>query len=172
MYNDEFRRKITRVEKDTREVAEKRKLAKKELDQTYQQIFTTNETLKLYDKTNDDLEKAINTEKAYLEYVSGQVNELRKLLYEENHHKDQYKGLANMQEKKIHSLGQKHIRNTGQLERHLTVMNEQIQSCIDSGAVTLKQLERNTRNMQAKQASQFFKSKYEQSRMVSGWGYS
>ena len=38
--------------------------------------------------------------------------------------------------------------------------------------MTLKQLERNTKNMVAAQQSQFFMSKYEKSKMNSTWNYS
>jgi protease II len=101
-------------------------------------MFQTNEVLKLFDKTNDDLERAIITEKAYLEVVTSQVEQLRELLFEESHHKNQFKGLSTLQERQINSLGIKHIRHTSEIERNLTMMNEQINDCIDKGQVTLK----------------------------------
>lgn len=84
----------------------------KHLNCAYDQLFKHNETLKLYDRTIDDLERALKTEKAYCEIVKEQITELRALLAEELHHKNQFKGLDSLQKKQIQSLGQKHIRNT------------------------------------------------------------
>ena len=46
-------------------------------------------------------------------------------------------------------------------------MNETIQDTIAKGHITVKQLERNTKNMQARQGSQFFMSKYGLSKLYS-----
>ena len=54
-----------------------------------------------------------------------------------------------MQKKQIGTLGVKHDRNTDQLERGLANMNEQINENIKKGYVSVKQLERNTKNMVA-----------------------
>jgi len=61
-------------------------------------------------------------------------------------------------------MGMKHIRDTSELERGLTTMNTQIEDCIKKGTVTVQQLDRKTKNMVAAQQSQFFMSKYEQSK--------
>ena len=49
------------------------------MDKTYNELFSANDTLKLYDKTVQDLKRAIVTEKAYIKTLNDQLGELRKL---------------------------------------------------------------------------------------------
>ena len=63
-------------------------VGKKNTHAAYDQLFKYNETLKLYDRTIDDLERALKTEKSYCDIVQSQVDELRELLSEELHHKN------------------------------------------------------------------------------------
>ena len=107
MQNREYKRKITAFQKETKEVKQKQISELSEIEQAYFNLFSTNESLKLYDKTITELQKAIQTEKVYVDTVKGQVKELRKLLAEEVKHKEQFKGLACMQKKNIDSLGMK-----------------------------------------------------------------
>ena len=51
-------------------------------------------------------------------------------------------------------------------------MNEQIDDCIKKGTVTVEQLQRKTNNMFARQQSQFFMSKYEQSKVLASFSLS
>ena len=88
MENAELQRQMARLEKDNAELTKKRLTTQKETNQAYADLFELNETLKLYDKTNDDLELAIRAERGYLEVVMKQVDQLRELLHEEIHHKN------------------------------------------------------------------------------------
>ena len=65
-----------------------------------------------------------------------------------------------IQRKQIETLGIKHDRNTKALQRNLNGMNECINDAVIKGHVSIKQLEKNTKNMIAAQNSQFFMSKY------------
>lgn len=65
MQNDELRRQIGRTEDDMKEVNEKRIKVNYDIDNVYNDIFVKNDTLKLYDKTISDLQKAVDLEKSY-----------------------------------------------------------------------------------------------------------
>ena len=149
------------LQEDNKEIENKRTKTLYQIDNAYNELFNTNESMKLYEKTIDDLKKAVNTEKAYLVTLNEEVDQLRKLLLEEKELKEQYRGLDLLQRKKINALGDKHMQGTHQLERGLTLMNDTINNTINKGIISVQQLERNTKNMVARQASQFYMSKYE-----------
>lgn len=65
MQNDELRRQIGRAEDDLKELDEKRIKAQYEIDRVYNDVFVKNDTLKLYDKTLKDMEKAREVEHMY-----------------------------------------------------------------------------------------------------------
>lgn len=58
MQNDELRRQIGQTEDNTQELSEKRIKVNYDIDNVYNDIFVKNDTLKLYDKTIEDLTRA------------------------------------------------------------------------------------------------------------------
>lgn len=68
--------------------------------------------MKLYDKTIEDLSKALNIEKNFHSKLEEQIKELKNILNEETIQRDEYKGLQKLQRKQIETLGIKHDRNT------------------------------------------------------------
>lgn len=97
---------------------------KYQIDAVYNELFTKNDSLKLYEKTINDLRKALVTEKAYIQTLQEQVGEVKHILNEEQVQRDELKQFQYMQRKQIETLGIKHDRNTGLLERGLTNMND------------------------------------------------
>ena len=161
MQNDELRRQIGRAEELRRETVEKRVKAKFDIDKVYNDVFLQSDTMKLYDKTIQDLGKASAVEKACLEELKGEVKALREMLAAEQAAKDELKQVQVVQRKQIETLGLKHDRGTEALERNLNGMNDCINEAVRKGHVSVKQLERNTKNMIAAQDSKFFMSKYQ-----------
>lgn len=109
-------------------------------------MFSLNETIKLYDKRHmkeklptrksgydvkpfknvvlTDMKRAIATEEACKTTLQDQIAQLRKLLLEETHQRDELKHTVAIQRKKIHALGFKHIKHTNHLEHGLSAMND------------------------------------------------
>ena len=85
--------------------------------------------------------------------MEDKIKKLKEMLNEEQIQRDELKQLQTLQRKQIETLGIKHDRNTSQLERNLTGMNECINEAVQKGHVSIKQLERNTKNMIAAQNS-------------------
>lgn len=110
------------------------------------ELFSLNETIKLYDKRHmkeklptrksgydvkpfknvvlTDMKRAIATEEACKTTLQDQIAQLRKLLLEETHQRDELKHTVAIQRKKIHALGFKHIKHTNHLEHGLSAMND------------------------------------------------
>ena len=109
--------------------------------------------MKLFDNTIKDLKRAICTEGACVEVLKNQIKDLQIILNEEQIQRDDLKGLSFLQKKQIETLNIKHNRNTDQLERNLSNLNEHINQTIKQGYIKVKQLERNTNNMVAAQQS-------------------
>lgn len=55
MQNDELRRQIGRAQKEVQEIKEKRVRVNYEVDKVYNDLFIKNDTMKLYDRTIEDL---------------------------------------------------------------------------------------------------------------------
>lgn len=121
----------------------------------------------MYDKTVQDLKRAVVTEKAYIVSLNNQIAELRALAQEETVQRDELKGFSHLMRKQIGTLNTKHNNNTDALERGLSLMNEQIDSMLTQGYISVKQMERNSKNLAARSASQFFMSKYTASKVFS-----
>ena len=81
--------------------------------------------------------------------------------------RDELKGFQHLMRKQIHTLETKHNNQTEALERGLSTMNEQINDLVTKGYISVKQMERNSKNLIARSASQFFMSKYTASKMFS-----
>ena len=143
-----------------KEIQEKRVRVQYEADQVYYDLFVKNDTMKLYDRTIDDIKRALQMEKQYVQKLTYEINQMKEIVAEEQIQRDEYKGIQTLQRKQIGTLGIKHDRNTQQLERNLSNMNEHINDAINKGHISIKQLERNTNNMAAAQQSQFYMSKY------------
>jgi len=98
--------------------------------------------------------------------LKANIKELRKLLQDEQAERDNFKAHCILQRKKINATKVNHEKEAKYLERGLTQMNEVICNNTDLSMKVMKQLERNSKNMIAKQASQFFNSKYQKSKML------
>jgi hypothetical protein len=167
MQNDEYRRLIGQMQRDTEETREKQVRCQFTIDGTCNDLFTANDTMKLLQQTIYDLQRANTTEKAGLKTMQNQIKELRKLLHQETIQRDEIRGLNTLMRKKIATLDTKHTRRRNELDEGLSLMNNQLDQMVEKGYISVKQLERNTRNMVARSASQFYMSKYEQSKVFS-----
>lgn len=65
MQNDELRKQIGRTQKEIKDTNEKRIRVNYEVDHVYNDLFIKNDTMKLYDKTIEDLSKALEIEKDF-----------------------------------------------------------------------------------------------------------
>ena len=73
--------------------------------------------MKLYDKTIEDLSKALNIEKNFHSKLEEQIKELKNILNEETIQRDEYKGLQKLQRKQIQISRMKipHAQNVGRV---------------------------------------------------------
>ena len=53
-----------------KEILEKRVRVQYEADQVYNDLFVKNDTMKLYDRTIDDIKRALQMEKQYVEKLT------------------------------------------------------------------------------------------------------
>ena len=104
LQNQELRRRIQQLQDDNKEIDKRRIKAGKELDKAYQDLFTTNESLKLFNKTLLQMNKAETAERACIVTLQGQIKQLKDLLYEEKTQREQYKSLQSLQGKQIATL--------------------------------------------------------------------
>ena len=79
-----------------KETEEKRVKINYELDKVYNDLFIKNDTMKLYDKTIEDLSNALNVEKNFHSNLEDQIKELKNILNEETIQRDEYKGLQKL----------------------------------------------------------------------------
>ena len=77
MQNNELRRMIGELQKDNEETKAKQVRTKYLIDSVYNELFTKNDSLKLYEKTISDLRRALVTEKAYITTLQEQVGEVK-----------------------------------------------------------------------------------------------
>ena len=89
-------------------LTEKRTKAQFIIDDVYKDLFVKNDTLKLYDKTIKELQKAKDTEEAFREELLEQIKEMKDLVSEECIQRDEYKNFQTLQRKQIETLGTKH----------------------------------------------------------------
>ena len=66
LQNDELRRQIGRAQDELTETKDKRVRTNFEIDKVYNDLFIKNDTMKLYDRTIEDLKKAMDVEKQYI----------------------------------------------------------------------------------------------------------
>lgn len=151
MQNGELRKKISNLEIDIDKTKKKSVTITFHIDQILEELFKVNEGYKLYNKSLTQLSQANRNEISYMDKVKSQVKELRKLLQAEESERDQFKGLCQLQRKKLNALKMTHEKDSMYLERGLTQMNEVIQNNTDLSLKVMKQLERNSKNMIAKQ---------------------
>ena len=71
------------MQQDNLELNKKRIKAGRELDQAYSELFTTNESLKLFNKTQLQLNNADDNEKACIVTLKSNIKTLKELLSEE-----------------------------------------------------------------------------------------
>jgi len=169
--NGEFRNKITKLEKDNKELHDLRVKQSYKFDEVLGELFRINETIKLYDKRHmkeklpqrktgydvkpfknvvlTDMKRAVATEGACKTTLQEQIKQLRKLLIEETHQRDELKHTVALQRKKMQTLGFKHIKHTNHLEHGLSAMNDQVEGTAKEALKNIKKLERNTKNMVA-----------------------
>lgn len=83
MQNDELRRQIGRAQDQLADTKEKRVRATFEIDQVYNDLFVKNDTMKLYDRTIEDLKKAIDVEKQFMSQLQAQIKEMKVIVAEE-----------------------------------------------------------------------------------------
>ena len=138
LQNDELRRQIGRAEEIHRETIEKRIKVRFEIDKVYNEVFVQTDTMRLYDKTIQDLGKADIVEKACLEELQQHVQELREKMGAEQAQRDELKQIQVVQRKQIETLGLKHDRGTETLERNLNGMNDCINEAVKRGHVSVK----------------------------------
>ena len=74
-----------------KEVNEKRIKVNYDIDNVYNDIFVKNDTLKLYDKTISDLQKAVDLEKSYEKDLEEKIKQMKELLHEEQIQRDELK---------------------------------------------------------------------------------
>lgn len=113
MQNNEYRSKIAKLESDTKDLKALRIKLGYQTDEVLNDLFKTNETIKLYDKRVrteksptkrsggdihpfknvilNELKRAIDTEYAYKTTLKEQVSKLRKILLEEQNKRDELK---------------------------------------------------------------------------------
>lgn len=89
------------------------------------------------------------------------------MLHQETIQRDEIKNYNMLMRKKIESLNTKHEIARGELDHGLLLMNDQLDEMVDKGYVSVKQLERNTRNLVAASESKFYMSKYTASKVFS-----
>lgn len=106
------------------------------------------------------MKKALDTEKKFIADKKAEIAELKDILRTETTQRDTFLGHCTLQRKQIGTLNQKHEKETSQLERGLTIMNDGIKDCIKVGATSVTNLENSTNNLVARQQSQFSVSKY------------
>ena len=123
MQNDEYRRLIAQMQRDTEEAREKQVRCQFTIDGTCNDLFTANDTMKLLQQTIYDLQRANTTEKAGLKTMQNQIKELRKLLHQETIQRDEIRGLNTLMRKKIATLDTKHTRRRNELDEGLSAMN-------------------------------------------------
>ena len=93
MQNNEYRRKIAELEEQNKELKAKQIKAEFKIEEVSNDLFVKNDTLKLFDKTIEDLTTAIEVEKIYDEELNNQIKHMKELLYEEQTQRDEYKNL-------------------------------------------------------------------------------
>ena len=71
------------MQQDNLELNKKRIKAGRELDQAYHELFTTNESLKLFNKTQLQLNNDDDNEKACIVTLKSNIKTLKELLSEE-----------------------------------------------------------------------------------------
>jgi hypothetical protein len=71
-----------------------------------------------------DMKRAVATEEACKTTLHDQIAQMRKLLQEETHQRDELKHTVALQRKQIQTLGFKHIKSTNHLEHGLSAMND------------------------------------------------
>lgn len=166
MQNNELKKRIQKMETETAQLKAKRVTTGMHLETVLEELFKINEGYKLYNQSLEQLTQANHGELNYILDVKAQIKELRKLLQEEQAERDELKQLCILQRKKINANRQTHEKESIYLQRGLTQMNETIQNNTDLSLKVMKQLERNSKNLVAKQSSQFFNSKYQKSKLL------
>ena len=156
--------------KNSKLIHERRLQQQDQSDQGRNKYVSLVETLKVFDATNQQLNQAVVTEKKYIQKKNREIQELREILREETKQRDQFLQTAMLQRKQIGTLTQKHEKETAQLERGLSIMNEGISDCIKTGATAVTNLENSTMNLNARQQSQFSLSKYQMSKISGVYG--
>ena len=78
MQNGEFRRKIKKMEDEIANTKDKRTRIQYDLDKVLEELFKTNESYKLYNKTLGELNKANQSEIDYIRNMKKTIKELRK----------------------------------------------------------------------------------------------
>lgn len=83
MQNNEYRCKIAELQNLNHELKEKQIKQEFQIDEVYNDLFVKNDTLKLYDKTLEDLTKALNMEKAFDGELTDNIKKMKELVDEE-----------------------------------------------------------------------------------------
>ena len=88
MQNGEFRRKIKKMEEEIANTKDKRTRIQYDLDKVLEELFKTNESYKLYNKTLNELNKANQSEIDYIRNIKKTIKDLRKELQAEQNLRD------------------------------------------------------------------------------------
>jgi len=151
MQNGEFRRKIKKLEDDIATTRDKRCRIQYDLDNVLEELFKTNESYKLYNKTLNELNKANQNEIDYIRNIKKTIKDLRKELQAEQNLRDPLHQHVVLQQKRINAMELQQEKEKSYLQSGLEKMNETIKNNTDLSLKVMKQLERNSKNLVAKQ---------------------